>query len=74
MSTARVLVIVILSALLLQACSSATVRNPLPAENSGQATIPGIPSARFWGDESPLGHECAFACQNEPLLHQTVTH
>jgi len=67
MSTARVLVIVILSALLLQACSSATVRNPLPAENSGQATIPGIPSARFWGDESPLNHEAWLARSDREL-------
>ena len=34
-------------------CSSAPVRNPLPIELDNQASIPGIPHARFWSDEWP---------------------
>ena len=54
-------------AMLLQACSSATVRNPLPAQSSDQAAIPGIPDARFWGDESPLNHEAWLARSDREL-------
>ena len=67
MSSSRVIVIVIMFAMLLQACSSATVRNPLPAESSDQAAIPGIPDARFWGDESPLNHEAWLARSDREL-------
>lgn len=67
MSPTRVIVMVMFSALLLQACSSAMVRNPLPAENSGLAAIPGIPNARFWGDESPLDHEAWLARSDREL-------
>ena len=34
-------------------CSSVPKRQPLPEELSGSAVIPGIPNARFWGDEWP---------------------
>ena len=34
-------------------CASAPERNPLPLEYTNQAVIPGIPEARFWGDEWP---------------------
>jgi hypothetical protein len=70
MSSARVIVIVTLSTLFLQACTSATVRNPLPAENSGQAAIHGIPNARFWGDESPLNHETWLARSDQELREE----
>jgi hypothetical protein len=53
--------------MLLQACGSATVRNPLPAESNGQAAIPGIPNARFWGDESPFTHEVWLARSDREL-------
>ena len=39
--------------LLLSACSSTPERNPLPSELTLEASIPGIPNARFWGDEWP---------------------
>jgi len=34
-------------------CVSVPERNPVPAELTNDATIPGIPEARFWGDEWP---------------------
>ena len=34
-------------------CSSTPERNALPPELTKQAAIPGVPEARFWGDEWP---------------------
>ena len=39
--------------LILTGCSSAPVRQPIPPEYILIAGIPGIPDARFWGDEWP---------------------
>jgi predicted patatin/cPLA2 family phospholipase len=39
--------------LVLTACASSPERNSLPAEYTLKAGIPGIPDARFWGDEWP---------------------
>ncbi len=39
--------------LILTGCASVPERNPLPPEYTLDATIPGIPDARFWGDEWP---------------------
>jgi predicted acylesterase/phospholipase RssA len=44
-------------ALILQACVSIPKRNPVPEEMVEQAAIPGIPLARFWGDELPADVE-----------------
>jgi len=40
-------------ALILTGCASLPERHPLPLELTNQAVIPGIPAARFWGDEWP---------------------
>ena len=46
--------LIILLACLFQAgCIPEVVRQPLPEEFAEQAVIPGIPHARFWGDETP---------------------
>jgi hypothetical protein len=37
----------------LAGCSNLPERNPVPVESTNIATIPGIPEARFWGDEWP---------------------
>ncbi len=37
----------------LTGCSTTYKRHPLPEELSATATVPGIPRARFWGDEAP---------------------
>lgn len=42
-----------LAVLFLAGCASTPERNPLPLELTSQASIPGIPQARFWGDEWP---------------------
>jgi hypothetical protein len=39
--------------LILIGCGSLPKRNPLPETHVNQAKIPGIPLARFWGDEIP---------------------
>jgi hypothetical protein len=39
--------------LILTGCASAPERHPLPPEYTLKAGIPGIPDARFWGDEWP---------------------
>ena len=39
--------------LVLAGCASAPERQPLPPEYTLKAGIPGIPDARFWGDEWP---------------------
>ena len=34
-------------------CAGKLTRNPLPLELTNEASIPGVPEARFWGDEWP---------------------
>lgn len=34
-------------------CAGLPARNPLPLELTNQAVVPGVPEARFWGDEWP---------------------
>ncbi len=34
-------------------CTTTPARNPLPLELTNQAVVPGVPEARFWGDEWP---------------------
>ena len=40
-------------ALLAQGCASAPPRNPLPQNLEEQSQVPGIPYARYWGDQAP---------------------
>jgi len=44
---------VLAAALLLSACASSIVRNPVPAAIANTVTVPGLAHARFWGDEVP---------------------
>ena len=37
----------------LPGCATVPERTPLPLEQTSKASIPGIPDARFWGDEWP---------------------
>jgi predicted acylesterase/phospholipase RssA len=39
--------------LILTGCASTPERQPLPPEQTLKAAIPGVPDARFWGDEWP---------------------
>jgi predicted acylesterase/phospholipase RssA len=43
--------------LILSACSGVPERNPVPRELIAKAAIPGVPEARFWGDEWPKWSE-----------------
>ncbi len=40
-------------AFVLTACATTAGRTPLPLELTSEAKIPGVPEARFWGDEWP---------------------
>jgi len=52
-------------ALAIVGCTSAPSRTPLPLEFTNQAEIPGVPRARFWGDEWPQWSQDEFATLNE---------
>jgi len=56
-STVGVLVALTLA---LQACVSVPPRNAVPEELVEQATIPGGPTARFWGDSRPVDIDARF--------------
>lgn len=46
--------------LFLSACSGVPERNPVPRELTTTVAIPGVPQARFWGDEWPTWSEKRF--------------
>ncbi len=50
------LAVLVASILVVQGCASIRPRNPVPEELIAKAGLPGIPRARFWGDESPAYH------------------
>lgn len=54
-------------AFLVQGCASAPQRNPVPEIYSAIAEVPGIPAARFWGDETPPYMEEWFAISKAEL-------
>ena len=67
----RIQVVAALSAvlgLLAQGCVSVPKRNPIPEELITDASIPGLPEARIWGDEPPEWSEAWFAVSREELL------
>ena len=45
--------ILLMAMVLLAGCGTTPTRTPLTEELSTKAVIPGIPKARFWGDETP---------------------
>ena len=51
--------------LTLAACASTPERQPLPREYTTKAGIPGVPEARFWGDEWPTFSTERFATFTE---------
>lgn len=54
--------------LLLHACVSTPARNPVPEELVRAATIPGIPHARFWGDELPPDMDRRLGLMRQQML------
>ncbi|UCE62879.1 MAG: hypothetical protein JSU59_08320, partial [Nitrospirota bacterium] len=48
-------------------CGTVPKRNALPEELSDRAVIPGIPKARFWGDEPPPWVEKWWSMSDEEL-------
>jgi len=67
MSKRNVVPIAVVVLGLAAACGSIPDRNPLPAEHADSAIIPGIPNARFWGDENPELLRHVFALDPEEL-------
>ncbi len=51
-------------------CGTVPKRNALPEELSNRAVIPGIPNARFWGDEVPPWAEKWWSMSDEELQTQ----
>ncbi len=49
----QVLLVVALSFGFMQGCAGPPERNPLPEQLYDKSQIPGIPNARYWGDEAP---------------------
>ena len=49
----------------LAGCASVPERQPLPREYTAKAGIPGVPEARFWGDEWPTFSAERFATFTE---------
>lgn len=56
--------------LILAGCAGVPERNPVPPELTTQVSIPGIPEARFWGDEWPKFSEERFATATDADLQQ----
>lgn len=55
---------------LVSSCSTIPVRNPLPGKFSDTAQIPGIPRAKFWGDEAPSFFKSVVGQSREKLIQQ----
>jgi predicted acylesterase/phospholipase RssA len=51
-------------------CASVPERTPVPPELTKQASIPGIPDARFWGDEWPRYAKQTFETSTDAELRE----
>lgn len=65
-----VLCVFISIACLLSSCATVPVRNPLPERLGDTARVPGIPRARFWGDEAPSFFEAVVGQSHAKLMRQ----
>jgi predicted patatin/cPLA2 family phospholipase len=59
-----------LSMLLSLGCASVPKRQPLPPELTEEATLPGIPDARVWGDEIPFYADEWFAQSRQEVAER----
>lgn len=62
--------VVMCMVMLFNGCSTTAIRNPLPERFGDTAQIPGIPRARFWGDESPPFYKAVANQPREQLKRQ----
>ena len=46
--------VIVVIAFVFNNCATIPVRKPLPEEFGDNSQIPGIPRAKFWGDEVPF--------------------
>jgi len=58
---------VFIYSLLVVGCGTVPTRIPLPEELGDEAIIPGIPTARFWGDDSPPWAQAWFSKSEEEI-------
>jgi predicted acylesterase/phospholipase RssA len=65
-----VLFVFILMACLLSSCSTIPIRKPIPEKFGDTAQIPGIPRAKFWGDEAPSFYRTIVGQSREQLMQQ----
>jgi len=61
------LVLVALLVGLVQGCATPPERNPLPQVLYAKSQVPGIPRARYWGDEAPPYAEGLMSMSSEEL-------
>lgn len=67
----RAFLIVLAALVLFQGCASAPPRNnPLPGELANEAQVPGIPTARAWGDEPPKHVDYWLSLSEDQLREQ----
>ena len=62
--------LVLLALVLLPAACTPPVRNPVPADLINEATIPGLPGGRFWGDAWPTYNLPRFEAMSEAELRE----
>ena len=65
-----VLFVFILMACLLSSCSTIPIRKPIPEKFGDTAQIPGIPRAKFWGDEAPSFYRAIVGQSRQKLMQQ----
>jgi predicted patatin/cPLA2 family phospholipase len=54
-------------------CANIPERHPLPPEYTKKASIPGVPEARFWGDEWPTWSQERFATSTDADRRQNFS-
>jgi len=65
-----ILFVIISIVLLLSSCATIPIRNPLPEKFGETAQIPGIPRAKFWGDEAPPFAGAVYGQSREKLMQE----
>ena len=60
-----ILFVIIIISFVFNNCATIPVRKPLPEKYGDTAQIPGIPRAKFWGDEVPFFFESVFEQSQE---------
>ena len=62
--------IFILTGFFLNSCGTIPIRKPLPEKYGSTAQVPGIPRAKFWGDQAPSFYKAITAQPRDMLMRQ----